>query len=41
MGNHSAGYTSFWLRLDDAGANFGDQENVLAMHVDATSGTGW
>ena len=24
-----------------AGANFGDQENVLAMHVDATSGTGW
>lgn len=40
LGEHAAGYTSFWLRLDDAGANWGS-ENVLALHVNATTGTGW
>ena len=35
-------YTSFWLRLDNVrGVKYGDEENVLALHVDATTGTGW
>lgn len=38
---HPAGYTSWWLRIDDVGANFGNEENVLAVYVDASSGTGW
>jgi len=40
LGEHVAGYTSFWLRLDDANPNWGG-ENNLTLHVDATSGTGW
>ena len=39
LGEHPAGYTSFWLKLSD-GAKWG-QENVLALHVNATTGTGW
>ena len=39
LGEHPAGYTSFWLRLDDK-AKWG-AENVLALHVNATTGTGW
>eukprot|EP01065_Artemidia_motanka_P030865 TRINITY_DN3700_c1_g1_i2.p1 TRINITY_DN3700_c1_g1~~TRINITY_DN3700_c1_g1_i2.p1 ORF type:complete len:955 (+),score=244.92 TRINITY_DN3700_c1_g1_i2:106-2970(+) len=39
---HDQGYTSFWLRLDDiAQVNYGDQENVLALRVNASTGTGW
>ena len=38
-GDPPAGYTSFWLRLDDK-AKWG-AENVLALHVNATTGTGW
>ena len=39
---HKQGYTSWALRLDDVpGVRFGDETNVLALHVDATSGTGW
>jgi len=37
---HRAGYTSFWLRIDDKKAKFAEK-NVLALHVDATTGTGW
>ena len=37
---HAAGYTSFWVRLDDAGAVWGGS-NVLAIRVNASSGTGW
>ena len=37
---HAAGYTSFWVRLDDAGAAWGGS-NVLAIRVNASSGTGW
>lgn len=40
-GVHKAGYTSFWLRLDTApDVKFGG-ENVLALFVDASDGTGW
>lgn len=39
---HKAGYTSWWIRLDNAtGIAFGDEKNVLALYVDASSGTGW
>jgi hypothetical protein len=43
LGEHRAGYTSFWFRLDSVpGLHFGDaQENVLALHVCAENGTGW
>ena len=38
---HIAGYTSFWLRLDTvSGVQYGGK-NVIALHVDASSGTGW
>lgn len=40
LGEHPAGYTSFWLRLDDQAIKYGG-ENVLALYVDATTGTGW
>jgi beta-galactosidase/beta-glucuronidase len=40
IGYHQAGYTSFWLRLDNTSAVYGG-ENVLALYVDATFGTGW
>ena len=41
IGYHQAGYTSFWLRLDNVtGVQFGEK-NVLALKVDATFGTGW
>lgn len=39
LGEHPAGYTSFWLKLSE-GAKWGE-ENVLALHVNATTGTGW
>lgn len=42
---HDCGYTSFAVRLDNAsGISFGDgkeNENVLALYVDAISGSGW
>ena len=38
---HVAGYTSFAIRLDNVGALFGESENVVALYVDASSGTGW
>lgn len=41
IGFHEAGYTSFWLRLDNTTVHYGDQENVLALYVDASFGTGW
>ena len=40
-GFHEAGYTSFWLRLDNTTVHYGDTENVLALYVDASFGTGW
>lgn len=42
-GTHLAGYTGFRLRLDNmTNVYFGDdKENILAIHVDARSGTGW
>lgn len=41
IGFHKQGYTSWWLRLDTAhGVRFG-AENVLALYVDASTGTGW
>jgi hypothetical protein len=41
LGLHKAGYTSFALRLDNVpGVQWGG-ENVLAVYVDATTGTGW
>ena len=40
LGQHNAGYTSFWLKLDDEKIKYG-AENVLAFYVDATQGTGW
>ena len=40
LGQHNAGYTSFWLKLDEEKIKFG-AENVLALYVDATTGTGW
>ena len=41
IGFHEAGYTSFWLRLDNTTVHYGDTENVLALYVDASFGTGW
>ena len=42
MGYHQAGYTSFWLRFDNVtGVKYGGAENVLALSLDATFGTGW
>lgn len=41
IGFHEAGYTSFWLRLDNTTIHYGDKENVLALYVDASFGTGW
>jgi hypothetical protein len=44
LGFHPQGYTSFWYRLDDHGVRYGDgkgDENVLAIYVDASTGTGW
>jgi hypothetical protein len=39
---HQQGYTSFALRLDDVpGLKYGTEENVLALFVDASTGTGW
>ena len=38
--NHTAGYTSFWIRLDGPAARFGGA-NVLAVYVNAKTGTGW
>ena len=42
---HKQGYTSYWLRLDNAtGIKFGTgaaNSNVLATYIDASSGTGW
>ena len=40
LGTHDAGYTSFWLRLDGKATVWGGA-NVLSLHVDASSGTGW
>jgi hypothetical protein len=42
IGYHRQGYTSFSLRLDNVpDVKFGDEENVLSLYVDASSGTGW
>ena len=43
LGQHKAGYTSWWLRIDNAtGVLWGsDQMNVLSIFVDASAGTGW
>lgn len=43
LGSHQAGYTSFWLRLDNVtGVQYGaGAKNVLALYVDASFGTGW
>ncbi len=43
VSTHEQGYTSFAIRLDNVpGVRFGTtQENVLAVYVDASSGTGW
>ena len=45
LGNHSAGYTSFWYRLDNAPGvvwgGSGGSSNVLAVADDASTGTGW
>jgi beta-galactosidase len=42
VGYHKQGYTPFALRLDNIpGIKFGDEENVLALFVDASTGTGW
>lgn len=40
---HPQGYTSFWLRIDNASnVNFGpNASNILAIYVDASTGTGW
>ena len=42
---HKQGYTSYWLRLDNAtGLKWGPgaaNTNVLASYIDASSGTGW
>ena len=40
---HVQGYTSFAVRLDNVdGIHFGkSEENVIALYVDASSGTGW
>ena len=40
--NHSHGYTSFAVRVDNAtGVAWGGAPNVLALFVDATETTGW
>jgi len=47
LAEHSAGYTSFWWRFDELGdlVQYDDSaeggENVLAIYVNASSGTGW
>ena len=43
LAQHSCGYTSFEVELPAASLRFGDaaQENVVAVFVDATSGSGW
>ena len=42
LGAHENGYTSFWHRLDTAGARFGDDaENVLAVYANGAPGTGY
>ena len=42
VGYHKQGYTAFSLRLDNIpGVKFGGEENVLAVYMDASSGTGW
>jgi hypothetical protein len=42
VANHSHGYTSFALRLDNGtGVAFGGGANVLALFVDSTETTGW
>lgn len=38
--NHSCGYTSYSVRLDNQGLLYG-QPNVLSVYCDATSGSGW
>eukprot|EP01062_Namystynia_karyoxenos_P053520 TRINITY_DN4338_c0_g1_i1.p1 TRINITY_DN4338_c0_g1~~TRINITY_DN4338_c0_g1_i1.p1 ORF type:complete len:979 (+),score=225.56 TRINITY_DN4338_c0_g1_i1:75-2939(+) len=39
---HMQGYTSFWIRLDShPGVQWGDAGNVLALYVNASTGTGW
>ena len=38
---HKAGYTSFYLALHASGSAAWGQPNVLALHVNASSGTGW
>lgn len=39
---HDAGYTSWWLRLDNVpGVKYGTEGNVLAAYVNASTGTGW
>ena len=41
IGYHHCGYTSFYFRLDNASmVNYG-KENVIAVYVDALSGSGW
>lgn len=40
LGFHQGGYTSFWYPLAGSGVKYG-AENVLAVHVNASSGTGW
>jgi len=39
--NHSCGYTSFAVRLDNATGVVWGGENVLAVYADATKTTGW
>ena len=47
LAKHKAGYTSWWIRLDNqlAPVHYGTkgaaETNVLAFFVDASSGTGW
>ena len=43
IGIHKQGYTSFSIRLDNlSNIKYGkDEANVLALFVDATTGTGW
>jgi hypothetical protein len=35
LGQHNAGYTSFWLRLDDAGVKFGQSRRPHPITVHA------
>ena len=39
--SHSCGYTSFDVPLAKGSLKFGGEPNVIAVYVDATSGTGW